>query len=134
MDSKEVAVAALRLVVTEGMEEETLLRKNLEELGFKTAAVNFGGEFITSVGKMIERTVVIGKREGIIGTSRIEEGALAGAAREAISQIMGKAIGLNVGGKIAVTRFGAHVSVAMFFGIGLLNMNEVAVGLGHRMI
>ena len=47
---------------------------------------------------------------------------------------MNKAIGLNIGGKIAVARHEEHVSVAMFFGIGLLHLNEVAVGLGHRAI
>ena len=47
---------------------------------------------------------------------------------------MSKAIGLNVGGKIAIARHSDHVSVAMFFGIGLLHLNEVAIGLGHRAI
>jgi len=47
---------------------------------------------------------------------------------------MNKAIGLNVGGKIAVARCGEHISVAVFFGIGLLHLNEVAVGVGHRVL
>ena len=46
--------------------------------------------------------------------------------------IVNKAIGLNVGGKIGIVREGEHVGVAMFFRIGLLNLNEVAIGLGHR--
>ena len=64
--------------------------------------------------------------------SHLEEGAVAGAAREALSSIVNKAIGLNVGGKIGIVREGEHVGVAMFFRIGLLNLNEVAIGLGHR--
>ena len=59
---------------------------------------------------------------------------MAGAAREAVSQIMNKAIGLNIGGKIAIARCGEHISVAVFFGIGLLHLNEMAIGLGHRVI
>ena len=40
-----------------------------------------------------------------------------------------KAIGLNVGGKIGIARHGEHLVVGMFFGIGLLHLNEVAIGL-----
>ena len=61
-------------------------------------------------------------------------GAVAGAAREAVSQIVNKAIGLNIGGKIAIARYGEHISVAIFFGIGLLHLNEMSIGLGHRVI
>ena len=96
--------------------------------------MDYGGEFITSVMKIVERAVVAAKREGIIGSSHQEEGAVAGATREAISQISSKAIGLNVGGKIGIARYGSHVAVAIFFGIGLLHLNEIATGLGHRAI
>ena len=84
--------------------------------------------------KIVERAVVAAKREGIIINHHNEEGAVAGATREAISQITNKAIGLNVGGKIGIARCGEHVAVAIFFGIGLLHLNEVAMGLGHRAI
>jgi hypothetical protein len=47
---------------------------------------------------------------------------------------MNKALGLNVGGKIGIARCGEHVVVALFFGIGLFNLNEVAVGIGQRVI
>ena len=43
-------------------------------------------------------------------------------------------VGLNIGGKIAIARCGEHISVAIFFGIGLLHLNEMAIGLGHRVI
>ncbi len=83
----------------------------------------------------MERTLVAAKREGVIEEAHIYEGAVAGAAREAISQVMQKAMGgFNVGGKIGIARCGEHVSVAMFFGAGLLNLNEVVIGLGHRSI
>ncbi|HBK52600.1 MAG TPA: hut operon positive regulator HutP, partial [Syntrophomonas wolfei] len=51
-----------------------------------------------------------------------------------IAQIMPKALGLNVGGKIGVARHKDHVSVAIFLGIGLLHLDEVAIGLGHRAV
>ena len=103
-------------------------------MGISSVAVDYGGEFITSVMKIVERAVVSSKREGVINEGHAEEGAVAGATREALSQIMPKAIGLNVGGKIGIARYKDHVGVAVFFGIGLLHLNEVAIGLGHRVV
>lgn len=132
--SKEVASAALRIAISKDREEERLLQTQFAEAGIQTAGVNFGGEFISSVTKIIERAIVASKREGIIKESHVEEGAVAGAAKEAVSQIVNRAIGLNVGGKLAIARCGDHISVAMFFGVGLLHLNEMVVGLGHRVI
>ena len=134
MGSREVASAAIRVALSKDREEEKRLHGAYAQEGIMTAGVDFGGEFITSITKMIERAVVAAKREGLIEESHGEEGAVAGAAREAISQIMNKAIGLNVGGKIGIARCGDHISVAMFFGVGLLHLNEMSVGLGHRVI
>jgi len=132
--SAEVASAAIRLALSEDREAERTFRTEIGEHGFKSAAVDFGGEFIPSINKIIERAVVAAKREGVISEIHNEEGAVAGAAREALSQIINKSIGLNVGGKIGIARCGEHISVAMFFRIGLLHLNEVAIGLGHRVI
>lgn len=132
--SREVVKSAIRMALTNDREEERELKKELFAKGIKTAAVDYGGEFINSVMKIIERAVVSAKREGVIEECHIEEGAVAGAAREALSQVMPKALGLNVGGKIGVARYGEHVCVAVFFGIGLLHLNEVAVGTGHRVV
>ncbi len=132
--SKEVASAALRIAISKDREEERLLQTQFAEAGIQTAGVNFGGEFISSVTKIIERAIVASKREGLIKESHVEEGAVAGAAKEAVSQIVNRAIGLNVGGKLAIARCGDHISVAMFFGVGLLHLNEMVVGLGHRVI
>jgi hypothetical protein len=41
-------------------------------------------------------------------------------------------MGLNVGGKIGVARSGEHIVVAVFFGVGMFNLNVVTVGLSHR--
>ena len=133
-DSKRTASAAIKIALTNSREEEYELKEAFLLEQIHVAAADFGGEFISSVSKIIERAVVAAKREGIIGDTHTEEGALAGAAREAISQIISKAIGLNVGGKIGIARFGDHVSVCIFFGIGLLHLNEIAIGLGHRAV
>ena len=132
--SKEVAAAAVLLSVTKSREQEQKLRAELSAEGYKTAAVDFGGDLIGSINKAIEHSIVAARREGVIGASHTEEGAVAGAAREALSQIMNKAIGLNIGGKISICRYEEHIGVCMFFGIGLLHLNEVAIGLGHRVI
>ncbi|HZK87028.1 MAG TPA: HutP family protein [Syntrophomonas sp.] len=133
--SKIVAASAIRMALTLSRQEEVQLKKDLlEEFAVKAVAVDYGGEFINSVAKIIERAVVAAKREGVIKDSHPDEGAVAGAAREALAQIMPKALGLNVGGKIGVARHGDHISVAIFFGIGLLHLDEVAIGLGHRAV
>ena len=132
--SRDAATAAITMAVTKDRLEEKNMQNKFRSEGVLTSAVDFGGEFIASVTKMIERAVVAAKRENLISDSHAEEGAVAGAAREAVSQIVNKAIGLNIGGKIAIARIGEHISVAIFFGIGLLHLNEMAIGLGHRVI
>lgn len=133
--SKVVATAAIRMALSGSRQEEAQLKKDLlEESDVRAVAVDYGGEFISSVGKIVERAVVAAKREGVIKDTHADEGAVAGAAREAIAQIMPKALGLNVGGKIGIARHHDHVSVAIFMGIGLLHLDEVAIGLGHRAV
>lgn len=132
--SKAVARAALQMAMSMNREDEKTLKETFRNDDIWAAAVDYGGEAITSVKVLVERAVVAGKREGIIKDCHAEEGAVAGATREAISQVMPKAIGLNIGGKVGLARRGDHVSVAVFFGVGLLHLDEVAVGLGHRAI
>lgn len=132
--SKKVAACAIKMAMSENREEETKLKEFFLKEGIKTAAVDYGGEFITAVKKIIERAIVAAKREGVIRETHTEEGAIAGATREALAQIMPKALGLNVGGKIGIARGKDHVSVALFFGTGLLHLDEVAVGLAHRAV
>ena len=132
--SKGTATAAIRIAITNNREDEAKVRAELKELGIRTAAVDYGGEFGMSVAKILERAVVAAKREGVINESHVEEGAVAGAAHEAISQIINKSVGLNLGGKIGIARGNGHISVCMFFGVGLLNLNDVVIGLGHRAV
>lgn len=130
--SKRVASCAIKMALSESREEEIRHKEVFNEMGISCAAVDYGGEFISSVKKIIERTVVAAKREGVIKETHSDEGAVAGATREALSQITPKAIGLNVGGKIGIARGDDHLSVAIFFGTGLLHLDEVAIGLAHR--
>jgi hypothetical protein len=133
--SKVVATSAIKMALSATRQEEVELKKQLlAESEVRAVAVDYGGEFISSVGKIVERAVVAAKREGVIKDTHADEGAVAGAAREAITQIMPKALGLNVGGKIGIARHNDHVSVAIFMGIGLLHLDEVAIGLGHRAV
>lgn len=132
--SKLTASAAIKAALSIDREEERQLTATYRGIGVRIAAADFGGEFIPSISKIIERSIVAAKREGLIESTHAEEGAIAGAAREAVSQIMQKAIGLNVGGKIGIARFEDHIGVCIFFGIGLLHLNEIAIGLGHRVI
>lgn len=133
-DSRKVARAAISLAMSADREEEAALRRSLAERGIRGAASDYGGDFMSSVMRIIERAVVAAKREGLIGETHQEEGAVAGAAHDAINQVSVKALGLSVGGKIGVAREGGHVAVALFFTVGLVHLNEVCVGLGHRAV
>ena len=132
--SKKIARIALKMAISETREEDNQEKKKNAAQGIKSGAVDFGGEYLSSINKIVEHAIVAGKREGIIGDSHSEEGAIAGATREALSQIQNKAIGLNVGGKLGIARYQDHLSIAVFLGVGLLHLDEVAVGLAHRTI
>lgn len=132
--SRAVARGAIRMALTEGREEERALKESLAAQGIKAAGVDYGGAFASIVRLMIERAVVSAKREGVISGSHAEEGAVAGAAHEAIQQLLPKALGLNVGGKIGIARGGDHIAVATYVGIGLLHLDDVAISVGHRAV
>ena len=131
--SKQVAASAIKMALSDRQEEEKL-KKNYKQEDMQVAAVDFGGEFNSSIKTIIERAIVAAKRENVINNIHVEQGAVAGATREALTQINPKAVGFNVGGKIGVARQGDHISVAIFFAIGLLHLNEMAIGLGHRAV
>lgn len=132
MTSIDIGRAALRIAISETRQDEQCIRQDLLKRNIHSVAVDFGGEFVTSVKKIIERAVVAAERQGLVAANHVGEGAVAGAARAALEQITPKAVGLNVGGKIGIARYGEHLCVAIYFGVGVLNLNEVAVGLAHR--
>lgn len=133
MDSVQVAKAATKMAIS-SREEEIKLRNEFEALGIKAAAVDIGGNITNSIQKILERTLVASKRCGLIRESHLHEGAVIGACRDAIMQISNRASGQNVGGKIGMAASGEHLSVCIFLSIGLLHLNEVVIGIGHRAI
>lgn len=130
-NSLETAKAAIKMSISSRSEEKEL-KKEFALDNIATAAVDFGGEFNKSVPEIIERAVIAAKRENIIDESHVAQGSVAGAAHDAVAQIMPRTMGLNVGGKIGVARSGEHIVVAVFFEVGMFNLNEVTVGLSHR--
>lgn len=130
--SIDVGRAALKIAITSNRSEEQLVKEELALQGVRSTAVDFGGEFIQSIVKIVERAVVAAQRQGIVTSTHVGAGAVAGAAHEALEQVKVKAIGFNVGGKIGIARFDEHLCVAIFMGVGVLNLNELCVGLAHR--
>lgn len=112
--------------------EEEHFKKLYNEKGIKVTAVNIGGNINSSISKILESALVAAKRNGLIREEHLHEGAVIGATRDAIIQISDRANGLNVGGKIGIARGGEHISVCIFLSIGLLHLDEVVIGIGHR--
>ena len=73
--SREVAAAAVRVALSASHDEEKALKEEFAQKGILTSASNFGGEFISSINKIIERAIVAAKREGVISNTHLEEGA-----------------------------------------------------------
>lgn len=129
--STEVAKVAIRLAMS-SREEETILKKEFKSNGFKCVAIDIGGKFPDITTKVLERALVASKKNDIIRDVHVHDGAVVGAAREALAQIAVKSHGLSAGGKIGIARQGEHLSVAIFMSIGLLHLNDIVIGLGHR--
>ncbi|GHU64047.1 hypothetical protein AGMMS49983_09000 [Clostridia bacterium] len=132
--SIDIARAAIRLAVTPTREAEEKFIAHLAETGIRSVAIDIGGDIMNSIHIIIERAIVASRKAGLTKENHVQDGAIAGAAREAVAQIATKAMGLNGGGKIAVARHGEHLSVCVFMSIGLLHLNDVVVGLGHRSV
>ena len=132
-NSIDIAKASISMAISSRQEEEKLIEEFKKE-DVLAVAVDIGGNLNSSIPKIIERALVASKRTGIIKDCHVHDGAIAGATREAIMQVSDKANGLSVGGKIGVARQGEHISVCIFLSVGLLHLNEVVIGLGHRSI
>ncbi|WP_027623526.1 HutP family protein [Clostridium lundense] len=133
IDSIDVAKASVQMAIS-SREDEKGLEENFKKKGIITVAVDVGGNLNNSITKIVERALVASKRCGLIKDYHVHDGAVAGATREAIMQVSTKANGLNVGGKIGIARCGEHLSVCIFMSIGLLHLNDIVIGLGHRSI
>ena len=132
-NSVDIAKAAINMAISSRQEEERLIEEFKKD-NVLAVAVDIGGNLNASIPKIIERALVASKRTGIIKDYHVHDGSVAGATREAIMQVADKANGLSVGGKIGIARQGEHISVCIFLSIGLLHLNEVVIGLGHRSI
>jgi hypothetical protein len=132
-NSVDIAKASINMAISSRQEEERLIEEFKKD-NVLAVGIDIGGNLNSSITKIIERALVASKRTGIIKECHVHEGAVVGATREAIMQVSDKANDLNVGGKIGIARQGEHISVCIFLSIGLLHLNEVVIGLGHRSI
>jgi len=132
--SLDIGRAALKIAVTASRDEENDVKSMLAKQAITATAVDFGGEFIHSIVKIVERAVVAAQRQGLVSDNHVGAGAVAGATSAALEQVKNKAMGFNVGGKIGIARYGEHLCVAIYMGVGVLNLNEMCVGLAHRSI
>ncbi|MBE6052527.1 MAG: hut operon positive regulator HutP [Clostridium sartagoforme] len=131
--SLEVAKYATRMAISSRDEEEDL-KIQLKKKGILVTAVNIGGNINESTSKILERALVASKRNGLIREEHLHEGGVIGATRDALMQVWHRASGQNVGGKVGIARHGEHLSVCIFLSVGLLHLDEVVIGIGHRAI
>ncbi|NLK95816.1 MAG: hut operon positive regulator HutP [Clostridiales bacterium] len=122
---------ATRMAISSREEEEKLSEEFLKK-GAKVAAVDIGGNITESIHKILERAMVSAKRNKLITDQHLDEGAIIGATRDAIMQVINRCNGQSVGGKVGIARKGEHISVCIFLSIGLLHLDEVVIGIGHR--
>jgi len=134
LDSMDVARAAIQLAITPSREAEERYIARLADSGVKGVAIDIGGDIVQSIHIVVERAIIASRKAGLTRENHVQDGAIAGAAREAVAQVAEKAIGLNGGGKIAICRHQEHLSVCIFMSIGLLHLNDVVIGLGHRAV
>lgn len=131
--SMEVARIATKMAIST-REEEERYKEEFKKSGILVTAVNVGGNINDSTTKILERALVAAKRSFVIREEHLHEGGIIGATRDALMQIRDRASGQNVGGKIGIARFGQHVSVCIFLSVGLLHLDEVVIGIGHRAV
>ena len=131
--SMEVAKIATQMAIST-REEEEKLKEKYKRLGTLVTAVNIGGNINESTTKILERTIVAAKRSEVIREEHLHEGGVIGATRDALMQVKERASGQNVGGKVGIARRGQHLSVCIFLSVGLLHLDEVVIGIGHRAI
>ena len=131
--SMEVAKVATQMAISTREEEEKLKAEHKKE-GILATAVNIGGNINESTTKIMERTLVSSKRSNVIREEHLHEGGVIGATRDALMQVRERATGQNVGGKVGIARKGQHLSVCIFLSVGLLHLDEVVIGIGHRAV
>lgn len=132
--SIDVARFATNLVSTGSREKEMEYRKYLETFEVQSVAVDFGGNFEKIVPKIIENGAVAAQRCGLIEDQHVQIGDIVGAIHQVLIKLGSIAVGLNVGGKLAIARYKEHLCVAIFAEIGLIHLNEVFINIAHRSV
>ena len=132
--SIDVARFATNLVSTGSREKEMEYRKYLETFEVQSVAVDFGGKFEKVVPQIIENGAVAAQRCGLIEDQHVQIGDIVGAIHQVLIELGSIAVGLNVGGKIAITRYKEHLCVAILAEIGLIHLNEVFINIAHRSV
>lgn len=132
--SADIARVATRLATTTTREEEMKYRSELQSMNIHAAAVDFGGPVDKIISEVMSHAAVAAQRCNLVKETHVELGNVIGACHEVLLELMHKAAGLNVGGKIALVRYQEHLCVALFAEIGLLSFNEVGLYLAHRAV
>ena len=132
--SIDVARFATNLVSTGSREKEMEYRKYLETFEVQSVAVDFGGKFEKVVPQIIENGAVAAQRCGLIEDQHVQIGDIVGAIHQVLIKLGSIAVGLNVGGKLAIARYKEHLCVAIFAEIGLIHLNEVFINIAHRSV
>ena len=132
--SADVARAAIRMALSENRSDENELREKLAKSGIRAVAVNFGGKFLDIIPKIYESAIVAAQRQHVISDTHVGDGSVVGAMESAIEQIKLMAMGMNLGGKIGIARWKEHLCVAVFVEVGVFHINEVTLGMAHRVL
>ena len=96
-DSVDVARAAIKVAITPSRQAEETVILKLGDKGIRSAAVDIGGDVVNSIHNIIEKAIMASRKNGVTEECHVEDGAIAGATREALMQIAEKATGLNSG-------------------------------------
>ena len=84
-DSIDVARASVKLALTATRSSEEQLIAKLKEKEIYGAAVDIGGDIVNSIHIIIERAIIASRKSGITRECHVQDGAIAGAAREALN-------------------------------------------------
>lgn len=71
INSIDIGRAALHIALTANRAEENKVKEHLAAQGILSTAVDFGGEFIPSIVKIIERAVVAAQRQGLVTETHV---------------------------------------------------------------
>lgn len=131
--SKDVARAAIEVAMS-SREDEKILKKDYILKGIKLAAVDIGGEITNNINKILEKVLIASKKNKLIENCHIADGVVIGASRDALSQILVRCVGCNVGGKIGIAKGQEHLCVCIYVSVGLISLDEMVIALGHRAV